>query len=154
MNIYSIEKLKNLKNQDYLINQEFNQSFRHIGSSTLAFDSRFESGNLSLASYIKEIDTYLLLLHNDVNTSGYTSWFYFKVQNSSRGNYRFAILNYGKAGWQHNNGVKICCYKKDGGWHRGGTNIHCQANRKIFEKGTLLNFNCLYFEYEFEEDNS
>ena len=115
----------------------------------LVFDSRFESGNLSLASYLKEIDTYFLLLHNDVNTSGYTSWFYFKVCNKKKGLNKFVIANYGKAGWQHNNGVRICCYGKDGGWHRGGNNIHCQANRKIYEKCNHLNFNSLYFEFEF-----
>ena len=61
-----------------------------------------------MVSYIEDI--YFLLLHNDVNTSGYTSWFYFSVKNQHKGKYKFAILNYGKAGSMHNCGVKICVY--------------------------------------------
>lgn len=105
MNIYPMNKLKNLKNQDYVINPEYTASFSKHSSLGLTFDSRFESGNLSLASYIEETDIHYLLLHNDINTSGYTSWFYFKVKNEKKGVYKFAILNYGKAGWQHNEGV-------------------------------------------------
>lgn len=61
-------------------------------------------------------NTYYLLLHNDVNTSGYTSWFYFSVKNTKKGFYRFAIMNYGKAGWQHNQGVRICVKVQDKPW--------------------------------------
>lgn len=117
----------------------------------LQFDSRFESGNLSMASQI--LDVYYLLLHHDVNTSGYTNWFYFNVKNKKKGTKRFAILNYGKAGLVHNHGVKICVHDKNG-WKRGGTNILCYPNLNLFEKGKYLKFNTLYFEYQFEEDNS
>jgi hypothetical protein len=68
---------------------------------------------------------YHLLLHNDVNTSGYTSWFYFSVKAKIKGVYRLVILNYGKAGNMHNPGVKICVYETKTGWRRGGENIAC-----------------------------
>lgn len=77
---------------------------------------------------------YYLLLQNDVNTTGYTSWFYFSAKNKKKGTYKFAILNYGKAGWMHNQGVKICVCDKKNGWRRDGENILCQSNASIFEK--------------------
>ena len=72
----------------------------------MVFDSRFECGNLSLASKIE--NQFFLLLHNDVNTSGYTNWFYFSVEPKKLGKQKFAILNYGKAGWAFSNGTGIC----------------------------------------------
>jgi hypothetical protein len=73
----------------------------------LIFDSRFECGNLSMASKIE--DQYFLLLHNDVNTNGYTNWFYFTIKPKKIGKYKLAIVNYGKAGWPFNSGTGICC---------------------------------------------
>ena len=62
-------------------------------------------------------------------------------------------MNYGKAGWPFNHGVKIAVYKKGEGWKRSGSNIHCQRNSKIFrKKSNFDSFNTLYFEYEFEEN--
>lgn len=89
----------------------------------LEFNSRFESGNLSMVSFLDGV--YYLLLHNDVNTSGYTSWFYFCAKNKIPGKYKFAILNYGKAGIMHNQGVRICIHDAKTGWKRGGKNICC-----------------------------
>lgn len=90
---------------------------------------------------------YHLLLHNDINTSGYTSWFYFSVKNKKAGKYRFAILNYGKAGWIYNQGVKICTYNPKNGWKRGGESIFCEANKNLFSKDKFIKFNTLYFEF-------
>jgi len=44
------------------------------------FESRFESGNLLVASRVSE-NEYQLLLSCDTNTVGYTQWFFFKVTN-------------------------------------------------------------------------
>jgi hypothetical protein len=38
---------------------------------TLIFESRFESGNLSMATKVSD-NEYNLLLQNDINTKGYT----------------------------------------------------------------------------------
>jgi hypothetical protein len=97
---------------------------------------------------------YHLLLHNDVNTSGYTNWFYFSVRAKVKGRYKFAILNYGKAGRMHSQGVKICVYEEAKGWRRGGEAIGCEANRNLFARDKFWKFNTLYFEFVFEEDNA
>ena len=147
-NIFSLQKLKDLKNTDYLCHVTQTAPFI-LDSSVLEFDSRFESGNLSLASYVDNV--YTLLLHNDVNTSGYTSWFYFEVKAKTKGLYKFAILNYGKAGKQLNSGVQICV-KNNKGWQRGGQNVTCQPNSCLFNKGKFEKFNTLSFEYFLEEN--
>jgi hypothetical protein len=67
-----------------------------------------------------------------VNTTGYTNWFYFKVTPKKIGSYKFAIMNYGKAGWAFNQGVRICI-KMGETWHRKGLKIHCQANHKLYK---------------------
>lgn len=55
-------------------------------SDDLIFDSRFESGNL-FAVY-KNMDEslfqneYDLILQNDINTKGYSQWFFFSIRNA------------------------------------------------------------------------
>ena len=52
-------------------------------SDDLQFESRFESGNLSLAfRSLVDPHAYVLLLDNDTNTVGYNKWFYFTVSNA------------------------------------------------------------------------
>lgn len=51
---------------------------------TLIFESRFESGNLFSALKVSD-EEYNLLLSNDVNTSGHTQWFFFRVGNTWKG---------------------------------------------------------------------
>ncbi len=106
MNIYPVNKLKSLRNNDFIINFQRKQAFHR--QEDLFFDSRFESGNLSYVSYDKSQDLYCLLLHNDVNTSGYTNWFYFSARCRTKGVKKFAIMNYAKAGWPFNQGLGIC----------------------------------------------
>lgn len=67
----------------------------------LVFESRFESGNLAFASKVSPKE-YNLLLHNDINTKGYSNWFYFKVTNKMPCKAKFNIVNYGKAGSMFN----------------------------------------------------
>lgn len=118
----------------------------------LEFDSRFESANLSIVSYTDDI--YCMLLHNDVNTSGYTNWFYFCATSKANFKGKIAIMNYGKAGWPFNQYLGICAYRIDTGvWTRVGSNINCEANYNLFQGSHELNhFNTLYFEYDFRVD--
>lgn len=51
---------------------------------TLVFESRFESGNLQLVHKRSDAE-YDLVLQNDINSQGHTQWFYFRVQNVSKG---------------------------------------------------------------------
>ena len=70
---------------------------------------------------------YNLLLQNDINTNGYSQWFFFKVTNTMEGSkVRFNILNF----YRHNSlfkaGMKIVVYSakeseaKNLSWHRAG----------------------------------
>jgi hypothetical protein len=61
---------------------------------TLVFESRFESGNLSMAVKVSDTE-YNLLLQNDINTEGHTQWFFFRMTNTrAKSNIKFNILNF------------------------------------------------------------
>jgi hypothetical protein len=51
---------------------------------TLLIESRFESGNLYLAQKVSDTE-YNCMMQNDINTSGHTQWFYFRVMNTRAG---------------------------------------------------------------------
>ena len=53
------------------VNVEPYYTHRNAEDKTILFESRFESGNLAAALKVNPND-YLLLLQNDVNTSGHT----------------------------------------------------------------------------------
>lgn len=60
---------------------------------TLIFESRFESGNLRRAVKVGE-NEYNLILKYDHNTTTYTQWFYFRMQNVKKfTTYKFNIVN-------------------------------------------------------------
>lgn len=62
--------------------------------TTLVFESRFESGNLCMAIKVSKWE-YDLLMQNDVNTEGYTQWFYFQVSNTTaKSSIKFNIINF------------------------------------------------------------
>lgn len=64
------------------------------GDCTLVFESRFESGNLCMAIKVSKWE-YDLLMQNDVNTEGYTQWFYFQVSNTTaKSSVKFNIINF------------------------------------------------------------
>lgn len=102
---------------------------------TLMFESRFESGNLSMAAKLSDRE-YNLLLQNDINTTGYTQWFFFRVGNTSKDlEVRFNILNLYKSNSLFGSGMRVVVYsmkeqKATGkGWHREGTNLSYKRNR-------------------------
>lgn len=79
---------------------------------TLVFESRFECGNLSLVSKVTDSE-YNLLLQNDINTNGYSQWFFFKVSNTFQGKQvKFKILNQYKLNNLYKMGMKIIIYSK------------------------------------------
>lgn len=63
---------------------------------SLAFESRFESGNLDLVIKTAE-NEYQLFLRPDTNTSGHMQWFHFTVRNQLRQKIRLHICNNRKA---------------------------------------------------------
>lgn len=109
------------------------------------FESRFESGNLNKAIKVGEYE-YELYLKNDYGTTGYTQWYYFRVQNTRADKtYRFNIVNLIKPESNYNQGMKPLLYsvkkaeKTNVGWYRDGTNIaYYQTSRKIKHLGHSL----------------
>ena len=80
------------------------------GDRTLVFDSRFESGNLAIALKVSDTE-YNLLLQNDINTQGHTQWFFFRVENTFKGDsIRFNILNLCKSDSLYNHGMKVLVF--------------------------------------------
>ena len=76
------------------------------------FESRFESGNLYLATKVSDQE-YDCLMQNDINTQGHTQWFYFKVTNTHAGlPVKFNIMNYSKADSMFNYGMKVSVYSE------------------------------------------
>ena len=91
-------------------------------SNTLAFESRFESGNLAKAIQVGfyEYDLYLR-----PDKSGHVQWYYFMVSNVRRGvTYVFNIANFVKSKSLYNNGLRPLLYssmdalKNKIGWQR------------------------------------
>ena len=130
---------------------------------TLEFESRFESGNLAAAMKVSD-EEYHLLLQNDVNSSGHTQWFFFRVQNTKKYNkVRFNILNLSKGDSLYNEGMKILFYSeklandKDIGWQRGGHNIYYYQNgirKEAVKPGRPpKQFYTLTFTFEFPFDD-
>ncbi|GBP39949.1 hypothetical protein EVAR_39177_1 [Eumeta japonica] len=95
----------------------------------LAFESRFESGNLRKAIQIGPRE-YELILMPDVNSPKRHQWFYFEVRNMQQGRpYIFNIVNCEKSDSQFNFGMKPVLYSvKEAifgrpGWVRAGSDI-------------------------------
>lgn len=126
---------------------------------TLIFESRFESGNLHCAHKVSD-NEYNLLLQNDVNTSGHTQWFFFRVENTKKElKVRFNMLNLAKPDSLFNNGMKPLIYSEEKarneniGWFRDGFDIGYYANG--IKRENIKNYKSYYtltFTYEFPYD--
>ena len=103
--IYNVRKLlkTNSNNDNLMTNREKINTqgsihpYYQLNSpydNTLIFESRFETGNLCMAIKVSEWE-YDLLMQNDINTGGYTQWFYFRVNNTkARSSVKFNIINF------------------------------------------------------------
>jgi hypothetical protein len=127
---------------------------------TLLFESRFECGNLYLASKINDQE-YNLLMQNDINTLGHTQWFYFRVQNTTAGNtVKFTIINYAKPDSLFNYGMLVSVYserkakEEQVGWHKDCHNIKYFSNgvRKQPDNQYSPTYYSLTFSYKFSHD--
>lgn len=75
---------KSLK--DYMVHQQFtkqDKTFRYEVLKNeevngMQFDSDFDSGNLHQVLYVND-ETFELVVQSDINTTGYTNWFHFKI---------------------------------------------------------------------------
>jgi len=127
------------------------------GKERLSFSACFECGNLALA----KSDTptqYTLLLDFDVNTSGYTQWFYYGVRGGTKGlRVTFKIVNLSKADSHFSRGMKpvVWSEKAARGWERGCSEVSYYANehkRGRCDGESSSTFHTLEFSYTFEHD--
>jgi len=126
-------------------------------SSNLAFESHFESGNLEAVSETSPGE-FNLLLQNDINTRGHTQWFFFRVHNTTAGNWvKLSIVNFEKSNSLFSSGMKVAIYSLKAsqdlgvGWTRGGEEIAYYRNgikRKC--KSGFASYYTLSFRYEFK----
>ena len=125
-------------NRKCVYNYEDKYSFaRILVSDSLIFDSHFESGNLYSAFRVfpdapysilpgERRHIYDLYMHNDINTTSHTQWFYFAVSNVKAGTkVTFNFKNYSKPDSMFNEGMRPLLYsvKSNKGWIRTGTDI-------------------------------
>ena len=101
---------------------------------TLAFESRFESGNLRRAVQVCALE-YDLILRPDYHTRGHTQWFFFAVGRVLAGRaYKFNIVNCVKPDSLFNYGMQPLVYStmqaktKGVGWRRRGHNVAYYQN--------------------------
>lgn len=74
------------------------------------FDSNIECGNLGLVYKNSDQRQYYLLLENDVNSHGYTSWFFFRFKPYQKGTIIFRILNLVKQPHLHKFGMGVTVF--------------------------------------------
>jgi hypothetical protein len=74
-------------------------------------------------------------MQRDVNTYGYTQWFFFKVTKAVEGRrYKFNLVNFYKQHSLYQKGMRVLVYSvrenavSKRGWHRDGTNIQYYQN--------------------------
>lgn len=104
---------------------------------SIRFDSHFESGNLLYAfrRESNEIETYDLIMQNDVNTKGHNQWFYFKVTSMKKHNkIKFNIVNFIKDQSMFSYGIKPLTFSEKNynkhkiGWVRSGDRVSYEEN--------------------------
>jgi hypothetical protein len=106
----------------------------------------------------KQSDTeYNLLMQNDINTSGHTQWFFFRVQNTHQNHkVKFNILNFSKPDSLFNYGMKVTMYSEKKseqqkiGWYKGCTDISYYSNGIKKDPASVKTYFTLTFSHTFE----
>lgn len=92
-----------------------NIAYNRMQDMPSQFESRFESGNLLRVKQLSSKSTYLLLLQDDTNTTGYNQWFYFRLATTPDDKHQtlsFDIVNMRKSYSLFSQGMKVCVYSK------------------------------------------
>eukprot|EP00825_Cyclidium_porcatum_P049803 TRINITY_DN8686_c0_g1_i1.p1 TRINITY_DN8686_c0_g1~~TRINITY_DN8686_c0_g1_i1.p1 ORF type:complete len:478 (+),score=74.15 TRINITY_DN8686_c0_g1_i1:77-1510(+) len=154
-----VNKTKFPQEDSFQENQQQNEGT--IEYTQLVFDSRFESGNL-YAAYTRQDNIYDLIMQNDINTKGYTQWFYFNVSNTKANQtVRFNIVNFSKKDSPFRYGMKPAIFSLMDNqatktcWVKGGDNVRYFKN-KIIKEQNLSSESCYYtlsFTYTFRYTN-
>lgn len=100
------------------------------------------------------IHQYNLLLQNDINTTGYTQWFFFRVNNTFKGEkVKFNILNLYKSSSLFKSGMRVLVYsiaeaqKSNMGWQRDGTDFSYTENQ--YSKNPQSGKKCYTFSWTY-----
>lgn len=124
-----------------------------VPDDCLRFDSKFESGNLRRAIRVNDRE-YNLYLEFDIETKGYTQWFYFCVSNCKIGqSVRFNIVNLIKYESLYNNGMKPLVFseKSNRSWHRDCSAVsYYKNNIPRSTKNQARYYYTLTFTYHFK----
>ena len=157
-NIVNLKSTKKKKKQNEISLTNNNNDNNNV--PVLSFESKFESGNLQLA-YNTNTNEYQLFLHNDTNTSGYTQWFFFRV-NNTRSNTKatFHIMNLLRKKTKYSFGITVWVYSRKKNifdkikWHHTNENVSYYTNELYrLIKGRRQYYNTLSFEYTFPYDD-
>ena len=124
---------------------------KSLDDTTLGFESRFESGNLSKAIFRSQ-NQYDLYLNGDNGLSQQSAFFFFKIYNvRSNLKYQFTICNLLKHDCVYNRGIKLFSYStKINKFKFVGEGIFCYQSQEIRENLSL--YSSLQFKVVFEED--
>ena len=151
-----------IKKQELILNNEKKSVYQPTGpdDKTLVFESRFESGNLYLANKVSDSE-YMLVMQNDINTSGHTQWFFFRTQNTKKGmTVKFNIINFSKPDSLFNYGMKVTVYSEKKAQYEQVSWYKACEDIKYYQNGIRkdpMNANkCYYsltFTYTFEHDD-
>lgn len=132
-------------------------------TTTLLFESRFESGNLGRAYQVSEF-VYDLELRADFGSihPHMTQWFYFRIKNvRANTEYTFNIVNLCKPDSSYNQGMKPLVYSEKAraqqgkGWYRDGHEIRYGPTTHRIKKLTSGEQSCytLSFKIKFPYDH-
>ncbi|CAD8196837.1 unnamed protein product [Paramecium pentaurelia] len=130
----------------------FDASHYYQSDEDIKFDSLFESGNL-FQVFKKSDKDYILLLQNDINTKGYTQWFYFSIsnKNSTLSNIKLSIININKDMCFYRQGMKIlineCNY-----WRKDSLGLSFKKNN--IQRNNSTFYYSLSFNYTFIEQGT
>ena len=125
-------------------------------NTTLVFNSKFESGNLSKSIKMSDYE-YKLFINNDVGNKSYNHWFYFSVKNPRKSTVTFNIVNLKKKDVLYTEGMKPAVFSTKTSettgikWHRDCSNISYTRNIKTnsIEKSYSLSFT---YSFKYEHD--
>ena len=164
---YTIENIINLKakkkkkkQQDNTLQTSSITKDEYPNEHILSFESKFESGNLQLA-YHTDHNEYQLFLHNDTNTTGYTQWFFFRVNNTHASHkVTFHIMNLLRKKTKYSYGITIWVYSRKKNinekikWHHTNENVQYHPNELYrLSKGKRQYYSTLTFDYTFPYDD-
>jgi len=95
------------------------------------------------------------MIENDVNTYGYTNWFFYRFRNKDKGTKRFSIVNMIKKSLFYTQGMLISIFSRKKyqnmslGWFKGGNKITYSNINFIRDHHYNEHYYCLSFEYDF-----